>query len=178
MPFAIATERSIEELCEVAGAAAPAQPTTASEFAGSLLSEGLHPETVRLVAATMDQKAAIEWACACAKTMERPARNAKQDAALAAAEKWLKEPSDDNRRTAKELAEAAGLGTPEGAVAMAVFFSGGSLTPKGVQEVPPPAYACQKIAAGSVVFSVLAQAPESVGDRYRKALELSRFYKA
>lgn len=62
-----------------------------------------------------------------------------QHAALAAVERWVSQPTDDHRRAAWDAAQVAGLESPAGCVAAAVFFTGGSVTPPHGPFVPPPA---------------------------------------
>ena len=55
---------------------------------------------------------------------------------LAAAEAWVADPTEENRRAALPAAEAAGYGTAAGCAAASAFRSGGSLGPPNVAADP------------------------------------------
>jgi hypothetical protein len=64
-------------------------------------------------------------------------RDSVQLAAYRAALRWAREPNDDNREDAKQLAEIAkheGIG---GALAASAGWSGGSLGPSNLPDIPP-----------------------------------------
>ncbi len=56
---------------------------------------------------------------------------------LAAAEKWVRDPSDENRRAAYSLAEELEMETPASWTGVAAFYSDGSMGPPDVPPVPP-----------------------------------------
>ena len=75
------------------------------------------------------------WVCARRSAGENPPPKIK--AALDATEKWIAQPSEDNRRSAMAAAQKAELGTAAGCAGLAAFFSGGSLAPPDAPLVPP-----------------------------------------
>jgi hypothetical protein len=67
---------------------------------------------------------------------------------LDAARRWIDEPDDDNRRAVYALTDQAGQEWPETLLAMAIFFSGGSIAPEDLDPVPAdPAVAAHLAAA-------------------------------
>jgi hypothetical protein len=89
-----------------------------------------------------------------------PPLTATAAAALAAAERWIAQPDEDNRRAAWTAADLAGLDTAAGSAAAAVFFTGGSVAPAGMAFVPPPAGLHCTLAGAAVVSSAASDAEQ------------------
>lgn len=155
-----------------------------SEEAMALLEDGLPPATYleRLIAAelfndavtflaqAMPKREAVWWGCLCAGgSMPRPP-SAEEQAALEAAEAWVLKPSEENRRAAMAKAEAAGFELPSSWACAGAFWSGGSLAPPDLPEVPPD----DKLTGTAVACAVNVaahRAPVSrPNDRYRQFL--------
>jgi hypothetical protein len=84
----------------------------------------------------------------------------------------VKNPSDAQRRSALKSAEAAELNNPAGLIGMAVFFSGGSLAPAGVNEVPPEPHLCPDAVANSILLAAVMTTPTQADARYARFFEL------
>ena len=63
--------------------------------------------------------------------------SADDQGSLDATEKWIAQPTEENRRAAMSAAEAADVGTAAGCAGVAAFFSGGSLAPPEVASFRP-----------------------------------------
>ncbi len=116
--------------------------------------------------------AAIQWAASCVHQLQSPEHASKGAESLSAVDKWLVLPNDVTRMTAKAAAQKGGITTAADCLAMAVFLSGGSISPIGAPHNPPPPYASQKMAAGSITIAVLSRSPELAAERYRQALAI------
>jgi hypothetical protein len=97
-----------------------------------------------------------------------------KDEPLEAADQWIKAPGDPTRWAAKEAADKAKKSGPSKLTAMAVFMSGGSMTPAGAPVTPPPQYLAQKMIAASVLVAVVSHEPQKSKERYKKALALGK----
>lgn len=165
------TKLTTQDLCQFA--ALEAEPTADSMapagYIEHLLATDRGAEAVRFLAQALTPESAVRWALRCAKHF------ANHDAASGfhAIEAWLQSPVDAKRRAAKEAAEKSGLDNPAGALDMAVFFSGGSISPENAPDVPPPPHVCQRLAAGAVILAVVSNEPENALLRFKKATELS-----
>src|SRR5262249_33109419 len=104
---------------------------TPRQFLDLLVADKLYLDGTRFLGHALPKREAVWWACVCVGQEADPA--AKVAPALQAAVKWVVEPSDANRRAAQAPGEADNFATPAGFVAMAVFWSGGSLI--GPQQV-------------------------------------------
>jgi hypothetical protein len=135
-------------------------------FAEALSRAGHRVDAIRLLAHLLPEREAVLWAWVCAKKAAPPAAPPALSASLAATEKWIAQPADDNRRAAMAAAQEAGTATPAGAAGLAAFLSGTSLSPAGAQPVPPPAHLAAKAVAASIILSAISAEPEKAAAKY------------
>jgi len=159
---------SIAELGEEAQSVLRPDANSAG-FVRDLATAGLFPDALKVLAHALGGRKCIAWSLACLDEL-KPS-SPKQELAYGAVKKWLAEPNDANRRAAQDAAEQAKISTPAGCIALAAFFSEGSIAPKGASEVPPPAYVAEKIAAGGVLLAVVLE-PQKAAERYQRCLEI------
>jgi hypothetical protein len=119
----------------------------------------------------LPKREAVWWAWVCARRAAGTEPAPKIKESLDATEKWIAQPTDDNRRAAMAAAEAADVGTPAGCAGMAAFFSGGSMAPPGVQAVPPGPHLTAKSVSGAIALAALGGDPEKAPDNFRAFLE-------
>jgi Family of unknown function (DUF6931) len=144
---------------------------TAGKYLELLIQNKQYIDAVRVLAYALPIRDAITWANSCARQASEPNPAEKLSAALDAVDKWLAEPSDDNRRAAMKAAEQAEFSTPAGSSALAVFLSGGSLAPPGAPVVPPAEHQASHAVVGAVMLSALAKEPEKAEARYQAFLQ-------
>ena len=89
-----------------------------------------------------------------------PMRKPKQAEALKAVVRWVLDPSEERRRAAGNAGKAATFGTPVGAIAMSVFFSGGSIMPPDEKVIPPDPMLTANILSGTIVGLIGEVPPE------------------
>ncbi len=142
---------------------------SAAAFVKDLAGAGLFPDALKVLAHALGGRQCIAWSLACLGEL-KPS-TPKQELAITAVEKWLAEPNDDNRRAVQDAARQAKISTPAGCIAQAVFFSEGSIAPKGANEVPPPAYVAEKIATGGILLAVVLE-PVKAAERYQRCIAL------
>jgi hypothetical protein len=142
-----------------------------SAYLERLLKQQLHMDAVRLLAHALPKREAVWWACQCARSVlgaNPPPRIAE---ALQVAEKWVKNPTEDNRRPGLAAAESAELGNPAGCACLAAFFSGGSLAPPNVPVVPPGETLTAQTAGNAVLLAAVIREPEKAPERYVQFLK-------
>src|SRR5690606_3794420 len=93
------------------------------DFLEALIREAQWPDAVRCVAHALPPRAAVWWACTCARFTLAVDLPPDAVAALQAAEAWVFQPTEENRRAAMQRAEAAGFDTPAAWSAVSVFWS-------------------------------------------------------
>ena len=125
------------------------------QFLAVLQEKRLHTDALRFLAQGLPKRESVFWAYACAKQATAAGAPEPVLKALAATLKWVTDPSEANRRAIQPLYEAAGIGTPAGCAAAAAFWSGGSMAPEGLPEVPAPDNLCGH---GSACAAMLAAA--------------------
>jgi hypothetical protein len=137
------------------------------EFVALLMEKALFPDAVRFIAHALPKREAVWWAWVCARRAAGESPQPKIKAALAATEKWIAQPDENNRRSAMAAAEEAELGTAAGCAGLAAFFSGGSIAPPNAPAVPPGEFLTAKAVSGAVIFAAVAREPEKAPEKFR-----------
>ncbi len=106
-------------------------------FGNVLVQNAMLQDALRWFAHTIPKPQAVQWACSCVEEFMQSERNSVQLAAYRAAVRWGRHPNDENREDAKQLAEIAKHEGVGGALAASAGWSGGSLGPGNVPEIPP-----------------------------------------
>ncbi|WP_293372452.1 hypothetical protein [Nevskia sp.] len=128
----------------------------------TLIGAGLGPDALKLVARLLPRRYAVGWLCQCARAM--PLDFAEKSGA-AMAEKWMRDPSEANRRAAFEFANAGNYKTLATFLAAAAGWAGGSLAPTAqAVPVPPPEHLTAMAVAGAI-NSLCAKVPAEVDVR-------------
>jgi hypothetical protein len=70
------------------------------------------------------------------------------------------DPSEKHRQAAGKAGKAATFGTPIGAIAMSVFFSGGSIMPPDEKVIPPDPLLTANILTGTIAGMIGEVRPE------------------
>lgn len=175
--WAKVTAKTAAEVCKHFTPGDEAKPLlrdgqTPKQLFDLLLEKKLHLDAIRLLAAALPKREAVWWACQCARQAHGTNPPPKVAAALAAAEKWVADPSEENRRAAQAAAEAAEMKTPAGCAAMAAFWSGGSLGPPHVPTVPPGEQLTGHGVSGAVMLAAVLKEPEKAAEKHRTFLDL------
>ena len=84
---------------------------SANEFIEALVAKQLHPDAVQFIAHYLPKRQAVWWALGCVK-QGVPEMTPEQDAALKTTERWIAEPTEENRQAAFRAAETADTTTP------------------------------------------------------------------
>jgi hypothetical protein len=137
------------------------------DFVALLMEKALYPDAVRFIAHALPKREAVWWGWVCARRASGDNPQPKIKAALDATEKWIAQPSEDNRRGAMAAAQKAELGTAAGCAGLAAFFSGGSLAPPEAPVVPPGEFLSAKAVCGAVIFAAVAKEPERAPDKFK-----------
>lgn len=164
--------RTMTEFVDLAGLGDDAKQALAPshgprEYLQALLDRALHVDAVRFLAHALPKREGIWWAWVCARRAAGDAPSASAQAALDATERWITQPSDENRRATITAAEGAGLGTPAGCTALAAFLSGGSLGPTNAPPVPPGEFLTAQAITGAVVSAAVIREPERAPERFQ-----------
>lgn len=145
-----------------------------TKYVDVLENQKLFKDAVLFLSYGLPIQIGIEWGDKCCRELLPADAAEKNERALKAVEAWLGDPSDANRRAANDAARSDDDNTAGDVLGMAVFLSGGSITPPGKPETPPPAYVAQKLTATAISMAVLGDKPKEKDDRYKQALQMSR----
>jgi hypothetical protein len=138
-------------------------PESLEEAFQLLLDKGLYTDTLRFAAYSLPKAEAVWWGALCAWHVYRPQPDPKITAALSAAVRWVAHQDEAHRRAAEGAAQAVGTQTPAGMVALAAFFSGGSIAPaEQTAPVAPDPYLTAKTISGAVLMLSNLVKPDQV----------------
>jgi hypothetical protein len=130
-----------------------------------LLVEGqLFEDATSFLAHALPGREAVWWAVLCAREAVGPAPPEPAASALRAAEAWVQDPSEANRRAASTASKAAGTSNSAGAAAAAA--SAESNGPPGGPEVLPGEHATARAVASAVMFAASHDAPGKAPGRF------------
>ena len=132
----------------------------------------MHEDAVRFLAYQMGIAEGVRWGLACIRELQAPERRAARSETLEVSEKWTKVPTDQTRIEARDAYDRSTETTPADLLALAVFFSGGTIAGPDAPEVPAPPYVAQKLVAASVQMTVLTYDTPHAAERYRRAVAL------
>jgi Inner membrane component of T3SS, cytoplasmic domain len=111
--------------------------TDPKQFGNVLIQSANLKDALSWYAHTIPKPQAVHWACGCVEEVMQNERRSVQLAAYRSALRWSREPNDDNREDAKQLAEIAKHEGVGGILAASAGWSGGSLGPSNVPPIPP-----------------------------------------
>ncbi len=156
-------------------AAAVAGVPDAAQAVQRLEAAGFRSEAARLTAHALPKREAVWWACMCAAAVPEAGLPPADAAARAAAEAWVRQPTDDNlRRTAWDAAHATAFKTPEAWSAVAAFWSGNSMAPAGQPVVPPGDELTGVAVSGAITLAAVRGKPERADARLTRFLAAAR----
>lgn len=120
-----------------AGLAALSQATHPAQFVDALADSGNTRDALYALALMLPHRQAVWWACLAVRLMAGLADIPSEVAAVEAAERWVQSASGSDAEQAGAVAEKGDLGRAPAWAAMAAFWAGPSLAPRGQQAVPP-----------------------------------------
>ena len=162
---------SAEEICVRAAAGGFQLPdshgASPAEFLNELIAGGKLSEAVQFFAFALPPREAVWWACSCTRAHARDPLSPPLAEALDAAETWVRRPTEEHRRVAMQRAQATDFQSPAAWVAVAAFWSGGSMAPENLPELPPAAHLLGIAVAGAITLAAVQSEPLAA-DRKRQ----------
>ena len=140
-------------------------------FLDRLLEAGHIVDAARFLAHGLPKREAVWWACRAARRAAGAKPSPEVDAAIRAAEAWVVEPTEENRRPAFDAAEAATFATAAGCAAASAFWSGGSLAPPAAPVVPPGEYMTAMGASAAVLLAGAEGPADQIPAAYRALID-------
>ncbi len=119
------------------GLAAVATAAGPRELIATLDDPAAARDAVAALALMLPRRQAVWWACLTARLLPDAELAPADVAAVEAAEAWVQTQSVEDSDRAGELADRCDAGSPARWAAMAAYWSGPSIAPRGQQAVPP-----------------------------------------
>ncbi len=138
------------------------------DYIALLMENSLFADAVRFLAHALPKREAVWWGWVCARRTAGDNPPPKIKASLESTEKWIAQPTDENRRAAYAAAEVAQFATAAGCAGLAAFFSGGSLAPPDLPAVPPGDFLTAKAVSGAVIFAAVNPEPAKAPERFKQ----------
>jgi len=156
----VATLQRICERCQLTPAARAlvSEPGVPEVYLTQLERAGLTVDAITFCANWLSSREAVWWGCLCAWHVQRTAVPAASVAAYQAIVRWLREPTEPNRRALEAAARGAGVGSPAGSLALAGFVSTGSIAPPNCPAVEASPSQSHTIVAGAVQLAAVSAA--------------------
>ena len=125
---------------------------TPDEFLQLAAEKKWHPDAIQFLGHYLPKRQAVFWAITCAKqsSIEKPPS---AESALRAAEAWIADPSEENRKTALTAANDADTSTPAGATALAAYYSDGLPQTQDPKMNAKAYFMTAKLTAGAVLMA-------------------------
>lgn len=143
-------------------------------FVETLVEHRQFTDAIRVLSLLLPKRESVWWAYQCVDEMLTERITETQRLAMDATSTWFKEPTDANRRATMSAGEATQFETPHGWVALAAFWSEGSMTAIELPEALPG----EKLTARAVTAALLITAslgePHHTEQKYRRILDIGR----
>ncbi len=144
---------------------------TPDAYIQTLQDKKLFADAIRFLAMALPKRESVWWACVAARAMMKQNTPPQDVATLSAAEAWVYQPTEENRRQAMAYAEAAEFKTAASWAATAAFWSAGSMAPPDAPVVPPAPDLTAKAVTGAVLLAAsTVDDPEKIDEVYVQML--------
>ncbi|OED39517.1 hypothetical protein AB833_15095 [Chromatiales bacterium (ex Bugula neritina AB1)] len=137
-----------------------------SDYFVILLESDLTYDAVRFLARGLPRREAVWWSFLSAERYYKKVSGNRVDCALNLIEQWVYQPDEDKRYQAYYYAEELENDGPGYWAAMAVFWSGGSMTPLNSTPIATPDYLCSQAVAGAVMLAGLDKSGNGSNSEY------------
>jgi hypothetical protein len=144
---------------------------TPRQFLELLNAKELFLDAIRFLVYALPKREAVGWGCLCVRHSLGTEDASKISETQVAAERWVANPDEGNRQAAKAAADKEGTESPSSLLALAAYYSGGSVVPANLEPVPPPDHVTPQLVAGAVMISAVMNQPEKAAERYRAFLQ-------
>jgi hypothetical protein len=117
------------------------------DFARRLLSQGMGFDPIVYIASVLPRREAVWWGCHCVRALN----GGRTDDAVQAAEAWVRNPEEAERRAALQIGTSGDTNAPSTWLALAAGHSGGSIAPEG----GPPVHAWAEATATNLKAGII-----------------------
>lgn len=145
---------------------------TPQQYYAELRSRDFLADARRVLTHVLPKRRALWWACLCATDAQRVKPAPLGDAVIAAVTRFVVEPTEEHRRATSPLGQSAGYNTLPGNLAMAAFFSGGSVLAAGLPFLAPRPQVTGRLTSVTIYLASVRRNPRRYKDTLRQYLDL------
>lgn len=131
------------------------------QFAEVLAKEKQYPDAIQMIAHYLPKRQGVFWALHCARQDPAP-QGPDADAAIKTTERWIADPSEDNRKACLKAAEAVDTSTPVGSAALAAYYSDGLPRTEDPKTNAKAYFMTAKLVGGSVMLAATADREQAM----------------
>jgi hypothetical protein len=178
-PFTIISHRPVDEICRDFELQEESRDCLSKEhvperFVEKLVRAKLYADAIRFLAYGLPKLQATWWSCVCVRIVPVCFGDPVSAEALASAEAWVKDPSEQNREAALSSGSKHNFempGAPAAWSAMAAGWSGGEPVTTEEEDMPaPPEHLTAHAASGAILLATTAN-PDQAKKVYREFLD-------
>jgi hypothetical protein len=174
LPLIVASTAA--EICEKSSLSDTAiellgEEMTPEGFLEALIEAELFPDAIKFLAQALPKKEAVIWARDCSREESGAAHSELDEICLEAVDRWLAEPSDENRRTAMDLADKAGYKSSASMTAAAAAWTEGGMGPAEYDDVLPPETLAGTMSSSAVLMAALESRSDKTAETQHRLLE-------
>lgn len=140
---------------------------TPLDFARKLLARAHRFDAITYAAYLLPRREAVWWGCQCVRAIG----DNKTDAALSAAEAWVRDPEEETRRAALKLVTPGHRRVASTWLALAAGHSGGSVTPEGSHPIAALPHTTAVAVKAGIILAIARSPPVDQAAWMRSCVE-------
>jgi hypothetical protein len=137
----------------------PGDESAPLDYALSLLACAQPARAIAFLAHLLPRREAVWWARQCVGAVLGARAD---DAALRAADAWVRAPDEENRQAALAIGNAGDQAVATTWLALAAAWSGGSMLAPNVKPLPAPPAACAQAVNAAILLAISSLGPASM----------------
>ena len=131
------------------------------------MEKAFYPDAVRFIAHALPKREAVWWGWVCARRSAGEKPPPKIKAALDATEKWIAQPTEDNRGWRWRPPKRRNWARRQDARGWRLFSAATAWRRPRRRAVPPGEFLAAKAVSGAVIFAAVAKEPERAPEKFR-----------
>lgn len=140
------------------------------DYLTRLVNSDTPEDAITFFAYLAPKREAVWWACRCVRLLGR-GQHVARGSPLALSEAWVKEPDEDKRRAALNMAEAADSGAAETWTAYGAGWSGGNIAADENPSILAAPHLTAKAVRAAVLIAIAEGPPRERRERLRRCFD-------
>ncbi len=157
------------------------QSDTTTSFLEKLVAANQHASAILLIASSLPKDQALQWARRTLEDLQIGSKTSWEADRMEQIDRWMEDPNDTMRRSVHEMVSSDDFQNPWSWLGLAVFWSGKSIAPPDLPDVPPDRFLTSKGIYAALQICALQDPKNAIsrylhmiqtGTSFRKAAEL------